>query len=98
MGLEQLDIFQAEGVDLSRVALGHVDRKLEYKYHKAMLDRGAYLIYDQISKEKYVADRKRVSLLIQFVAEGYGRQIMLPGDFGRASYCTSYGRGPALTY
>jgi predicted metal-dependent phosphotriesterase family hydrolase len=98
MGLEQLDIFQAEGVDLTRVALGHVDRKLEYEYHKAMLDRGAYLIYDQISKEKYVADRDRVSLLIQLVAEGYGQQIMLAGDFGRASYWTSYGGGPGLTY
>ncbi len=98
MGLEQLAILREEGVDLRRVAIGHVDRKLEYDYHKAMLDQGAYLIYDQISKEKYVPDRDRVALLIRLVAEGYGGQLLLAGDFGRASYWTSNGGGPGLTY
>jgi predicted metal-dependent phosphotriesterase family hydrolase len=98
MGLEQLAIFKEEGVDLTRVAVGHVDRKLEYDYHKALLDTGASLIYDQISKEKYVPDRERVALLVRLVAEGYGDQIMLAGDFGRASYWTSTGGGPGLTY
>lgn len=98
MGLEQLAILRSEGVDPSRVAIGHVDRKLEHDYHKAILDQGAYLIYDQISKEKYVPDRDRVSLLIRLVAEGYGSQLLLAGDFGRASYWTSNGGGPGLTY
>jgi phosphotriesterase-related protein len=98
MGLEQLAIFKEEGVDLSRVALGHVDRKLEYDYHKAMLDAGAYLIYDQLSKEKYVADRDRVATLVRLVNEGYGDRIMLAGDFGRASYFTSNDGGPGFTY
>lgn len=98
MGLEQLAIFKTEGVNLSRVAIGHVDRKLEYDYHVAMLDTGAYLIYDQISKEKYVPDRDRIALLIRLAAEGYGDQIMLAGDFGRASYWTANGGGPGLTY
>lgn len=98
MGLEQLAIFKSQGANLSRVAIGHVDRKLEYDYHKAMLDSGAYLIYDQISKEKYVPDRDRIALLIRLVAEGYGNQLMLAGDFGRASYWTANGGGPGLTY
>jgi 5-phospho-D-xylono-1,4-lactonase len=98
MGLEQLAILKSQGVNLSRVAIGHVDRKLEYDYHKTMLDTGAYLIYDQVSKEKYVPDRDRVALLIRLVSEGYGDQIMLAGDFGRASYWTANGGGPGLTY
>ena len=98
MGLEQLAIFKSQGVNLSRVAIGHVDRKLEYDYHKAILDSGAYLIYDQISKEKYVPDRERIALLIRLVSEGYGDRIMLAGDFGRASYWTANGGGPGLTY
>jgi 5-phospho-D-xylono-1,4-lactonase len=98
MGLEQLAILRSEGADLSRVAIGHVDRKLEYDYHKAMLEQGTYLIYDQISKEKYVPDRDRVALLIRLVSEGYGEQLLLAGDFGRASYWTSNGGGPGLTY
>jgi predicted metal-dependent phosphotriesterase family hydrolase len=98
MGLEQAAIFKEEGVDLSRVAIGHVDRKLEYDYHKALLETGVYVIYDQISKEKYVPDRERVAVLRRLVAEGYGDRIMLAGDFGRASYWTSNDGGPGLTY
>ncbi len=98
MGLEQIAIFKQEGVDPSRVAIGHVDRRQEYDYHKALLDTGAYIIYDQISKEKYVPDRDRVTTLAKLVSEGYGDRIMLSGDFGRASYWTSNGGGPGLTY
>ena len=98
MGLEQLAIFREESVDPGRVAIGHVDRKLEYDYHKAMLDTGAFIIYDQISKEKYIPDRDRVSVLSRLVSEGYGGQVMLAGDFGRGSYWTSNGGGPGLTY
>lgn len=98
MGLEQLALFKSEGVNLAKVAIGHVDRKLEYDYHKAMLDMGAYLIYDQISKEKYVPDRDRIAMLLRLVADGYGDRIMLGGDFGRASYWTSNGGGPGLSY
>jgi phosphotriesterase-related protein len=98
MGLEQLAILRNEGVNLAKVAIGHVDRKLEYDYHKAMLDMGAYLIYDQISKEKYVPDRDRIAQLLRLVADGYGDRIMLGGDFGRASYWTSNRGGPGLSY
>jgi 5-phospho-D-xylono-1,4-lactonase len=98
MGLEQLAILKSQSVNLSRVAIGHVDRKLEYDYHKAMLDSGAYLIYDQISKEKYVPDRDRIVLLIRLVSEGYRDRIMLADDFGRASYWKTNGGGPGLTY
>ena len=98
MGMEQITIFKEEGVDPSRVAIGHVDRKLEYDYHAAMMDTGAYLIYDQISKEKYVADRDRVATLVRLVREGYGDRLMLAGDFGRASYFTSNDGGPGFTY
>jgi 5-phospho-D-xylono-1,4-lactonase len=98
MGLEQIEVFRSEGVLPERVAIGHVDRKLEYEYHKALLDTGASVIYDQISKEKYFSDRERVAMLLRLVNEGYGRQIMLAGDFGRASYWTANGGGPGLTY
>lgn len=98
MGLEQIDVFRRAGVAPERVAIGHTDRKLEYDYHKAMLDTGANILYDHISKEKYFPDRERVAILVRLVKEGYGGQIMLAGDFGRASYWTSNGGGPGLTY
>ena len=98
MGLEQIAILKENGVDPTRVAIGHVDRNLNYDYHKAMLDTGAYLIYDHLSKEKYAPDSARVALLKRFISEGYGAQLMLSGDFGRNSYYTSNGGGPGFTY
>jgi predicted metal-dependent phosphotriesterase family hydrolase len=98
MGLEQIAAFRAEGVDPTLVVIGHVDRKLDYDYHKAMLDTGANLIYDHLSKEKYAPDSLRVAMLMRLIEEGYGGQLMLSGDFGRSSYYTSTGGGPGFTY
>lgn len=98
MGLEQVALLREEGVDPGRVALGHVDRKLDYDYHRSLLDTGVNLIYDHISKEKYYPDSRRIEVLKRLIDAGYGGQIMFSGDFGRASYFTSYGGGPGLTY
>jgi phosphotriesterase-related protein len=98
MGFEQIAILREEGVDPSRIAIGHVDRRLDYGYHREMLQSGVYLIYDQIGKEKYAPDRERIAMLIRLVSEGYGHRLMLAGDFGRASYWTSHGGGPGFTY
>lgn len=98
MGLEQIDFLRERGVASERIAIGHVDRRLDYAYHKALLATGAYVIYDQLSKEKYYPDRERVALLKQLIDEGYGERIMLSGDLARRSYWTSYGGGPGFTY
>jgi 5-phospho-D-xylono-1,4-lactonase len=98
MGLEQIAILSEHGVEPSRIAIGHVDRKLEFAYHKALLDTGAYIIYDHISKEKYFPDSQRIVVLKQLLAEGYGDRIMFSGDLARRSYLTSYGGGPGFTY
>jgi 5-phospho-D-xylono-1,4-lactonase len=99
-GLEQIALLQSEGVDLRRVILGHVDRKLDWDYHLALAQTGAYLGYDQISKEKYEPDARRVEFILRLVGEGHGQQILLAGDLARRSYWPSYGTGggPGLTY
>jgi phosphotriesterase-related protein len=100
MGLEQIELLKSEGVSPERVIIGHVDRNLDWDYHVALLNTGATMIYDQISKEKYYPDSKRVEFIIRLVAAGYGKQIMLSGDMARRSYWPSYGAwgGPGLTY
>lgn len=100
MGLEQIDLLRSEGVDPSRVIVGHVDRKLEWSYHLQLARTGACLSFDQVSKEKYYPDSRRVEFILRLVAEGFGQQIVLSGDLGRKSYWPSYGTGggPGLTY
>jgi phosphotriesterase-related protein len=98
MGLEQLDIFEREGVDLSRVVLIHMDRNLDYGYHRRALERGANIMYDGPSKIKYYADQKRIDMLKKLVDDGFINQLFISNDMGRKSYLKSYGGGPGWEY
>ena len=94
MGLEQIEIMEDEGMDLTHFCLAHVDRNPDYWYHKKMLEKGVYLIYDGPGKAKYYPDSMRVELLRKLVADGYGDRLMLSNDMGRRSHHTVYGKGP----
>lgn len=100
MGLEQVELLRSLGVDPAHVIIGHVDRKMEWDYHLALAKAGVYLSYDQISKEKYHSDAKRITFLTRLIEEGHGRQLLLAGDLARKSYWPAYGTGggPGLTY
>lgn len=94
MGIEQLEIAAAEGFDLTRMSIAHVDRNPDLWYHRKMLETGASLIYDGPGKAKYYPDSVRVELLKQLVADGFEDQLMLCNDMGRRSHHTVYGFGP----
>jgi phosphotriesterase-related protein len=96
--LEQLRIFEDAGADLSKVTIGHQDRRLVWEDHVAVVESGATIGYDCISKEKYAPDSKRVEFVARLVDAGYGDRIVFSGDIARRSYLTSYGGGPGFTY
>lgn len=98
MGREQLDIFEEEGVDLSRVVLIHIDRNLDYGYHKELLERGANIMYDGPSKIKYYPDGWRIEVLKKLIADGFVEQLFISNDMGRKSYLKAYGGGPGWEY
>lgn len=100
MALEQVALLRGEGVAPERIIIGHVDRRMDYDFQRALLATGATIIYDQLSKEKYFPDSLRIELLARLIADGFGGQIMLAGDMARRSYWPSYGTGggPGLTY
>ena len=95
---EQLSELEAAGADLSRVAVAHVDRAYDVQAHRAALERGAYLIYDQIGKAKYRDAAGYAELLRWVVDEGYADRVMLSSDFGRRSYLASWGGSPGIDY
>ncbi len=100
MALEQIRLLAAEGVDVGRVVIGHMDRRLDPAYHLEVASTGAVLGYDQISKAKYYADEERAAMIARLVEAGFGRQIVLGGDLARRSYLPAYGRagGPGFEY
>ncbi|MEJ2050525.1 MAG: phosphotriesterase-related protein, partial [Calditrichota bacterium] len=100
MGRDQVRILLEEGADPEKVLIGHLDRKLEWDYLREIAETGVTLGFDQISKEKYYPDRKRIEFILRLVEAGYGDQIILSGDLARKSYWPAYntGGGPGLTY
>ena len=100
MGMEQVEMLLSRGVRPGNIIIGHVDRQLDWHYHLDLVQAGVFVCYDQISKEKYYPDAKRIEFILRLVDAGHGHQILLAGDLARKSYWPSYetGGGPGLTY
>lgn len=98
MGLEVLDILEEEGVDLTKVAVGHSDRNADSYYHLKMASRGAYVQFDGPGKVKYAPDSVRVHLIKAMLDAGFVGQLLISGDMGRQSYLHAYGGGPGFRY
>jgi phosphotriesterase-related protein len=98
MAMEQLAILREEGVDPARVIVGHLDFALDEDYLLRVLDTGAFVSFDQVSKEKYAPDAARAALLKRLADAGHLHQLLFSGDLARKSYWLSYGGGPGFWY
>jgi phosphotriesterase-related protein len=99
MALSQIEILTSEGVDPSRIIIGHIDRSsLAIGYFKLLASKGVYLGVDNIGKTKYYPDSLRIDIIKELIDQGYVKQILLADDNGRQSYFISYGGGPGLEY
>ncbi|MDM5338483.1 phosphotriesterase-related protein [Fictibacillus enclensis] len=98
MGLELLDILESEGVDLTKVGIGHSDRNADPYYHLKLAERGAYVQFDGTSKIKYHPDSVRVTLIKNMISHGFTEQLLISADMGRQEYLHAYGGGPGFEY
>ncbi|QTH40726.1 hypothetical protein J4772_24560 [Cohnella sp. LGH] len=92
-GLEVIDILTAHGAAADKICINHVDVDIVPDYLEALLDRGAYIEFDNFGKEFY-ADRRHKSVLkgvfardidrVRTIKElidcGYLRQILVSND------------------
>lgn len=79
-GLDQLDVFEAEGVDPTAVMIGHCGDTDDLEYLERIASRGARLGMDRygMSDRLPTADRNRV--VAHLHARGFGSQLMLAQD------------------
>jgi phosphotriesterase-related protein len=70
-GLEQQDIFAAEGVDLSRVIIGHSGDSEDLDYLTTLVDRGSYIGMDRFGLEGILSTEKRVAVIARLCEMGY---------------------------
>ena len=99
-GLNVLDILEAEGTDLSRVALSHLSPSADdLDYHLAIARRGAYVEYDFFGMELYFdtigaymgSDWDAVRCVKRLIDHGYLEQLLLSHDIGMKVQLTAFG-------
>lgn len=84
MGLEQLDIFESEGVSPEEVIVSHIGfEENPLDYSERMLRRGANISFDRIGmKEIFFDDDHWVEIVGNAVRKGYIKQTMVSHDAG----------------
>lgn len=91
MAIEQMKILQSEGIDMSVVSFGHMDRNIDLYYYEKLAQTGAYLSFDGLGKNKYGPESARIEAIINLIKMGFEDQILIGGDTARKSYYKHYG-------
>jgi phosphotriesterase-related protein len=88
VGLAQLRIFEEEGLDPSRVVIGHADSYPVLDHYLAVLDRGANLQFDLLGHRfgtEEASEPRLVELIVELLERGYGGQLLLSQDVAHDS-------------
>lgn len=97
VGLEQLDLFAEEGVDLSRVCIGHCDSQPYLDYCLAVVEQGAYVAFDNIGQPMGRLEERIVELIKALADHGHQTRILLSHDVGQMPELRYFG-GRGFTY
>jgi phosphotriesterase-related protein len=79
-GEAQQAIFAQEGVDLSRVIIGHSGDSDDLRYLRGLMERGSTIGMDRFGLENFLPTAKRVEVLARLCAEGYAPKMVLSHD------------------
>lgn len=95
VGLAQLQVFDEEGADLSRIVIGHADTHPFLAYHEEILRRGALVQFDQIGSgindtQPRLLDRI-VRNILHLVERGYEKQLLLSQDVCEHTHLAYFG-------
>lgn len=83
--LGQIEFFEKNNVDLSKVNIGHVDLSGDIQYIIEILSKGVYISFDTIGKNNYLLDSKRVEVLKILQDMNLLNKVFLSQDISRKS-------------
>jgi len=96
VGIDQLGIFDANGVDLTRVIIGHSGDTTDIGYLLEILQSGATVGLDRFGYELALADEQRIGVLMALCEAGYDEQIVLSQDFSSYNAWQDYALLPDM--
>ena len=80
VGLAQQDVFESEGVDLSRVIIGHSGDTEDTGYLRKICDRGSFIGMDRFGIDIFLENEKRVATIAMMCEFGYAEKMVLSHD------------------
>jgi phosphotriesterase-related protein len=80
VGLKQQDVFESEGVDLSRVVIGHSGDSEDIEYLRKICDRGSHIGMDRFGIDIFLEGPKRVATIAKMCELGYAEKMVLSHD------------------
>ena len=78
-GLFQLDIFEEQGADLSKVVIGHFREGDPLDYAENVMKRGSYLAIDQMNFNAHHLEFN-IKTIVKLCQKGYASQLILSHD------------------
>lgn len=101
VGLDQLRVFEEEGLDPARVVIGHADSYPHLEHYLAIAERGASVEFDflgmRFTPQERVDEPRIIELLLELVSRGHADRILLSQDVCHNSQLKHYG-GNGYTY
>ena len=79
-GLEQQRIFAEEGVDLSRVVIGHSGDTTDLDYLTELIDNGSYIGMDRFGVDVFLPFEDRVNTVARMCERGHADKMVLSHD------------------
>jgi phosphotriesterase-related protein len=79
-GRDQQRVFCEEGVDLTRVVIGHCGDSTDLDYLSELLDAGSFVGMDRFGYDLKLAPEKRVQTVAALVSRGYADRLLLSHD------------------
>ena len=79
-GLAQQDVFEEEGVDLSRVVIGHCGDTSDLEYLETVLRRGSSIGMDRFGLDMILPMKDRVVTIAELCRRGWADRMVLSHD------------------
>jgi phosphotriesterase-related protein len=79
-GRDQQRVFEEEGVDLTRVVIGHCGDSTDLDYLKELMDKGSMIGMDRFGVDVLLPFEDRVQTVVDLCAQGYADRMVLAHD------------------
>lgn len=79
-GFDQQRIFEEEGVDLSRVIIGHCGDTTDVEYLEKLMEKDSYIGMDRFGIDAILPFNRRVDTVADLCRKGYAGKIVLSQD------------------